>query len=133
MSRRKNTQYPWLKPALIEYTNDRNLDLEIYSEYHMRVMDGGFTTIDLWTTGRYYVLHTDYSAQMPKAEIPGGVLSIDMNDPERLKKHKLDVSGRPRFLERGGEKGMLPLEVEPELYDWLDKLFYAVDMAEEQS
>lgn len=103
MSKRKRQHYAHLSKILEEYTNERSLDFERYSDFHMRLMDGGFTTLDVWTTGRYYVLHTDYSAQDNQS-----------------------------VIERGGEKGMVPLDSGVDLYDWLDKLFYAVDMAEEQ-
>ena len=71
------------------------LDLHQYSPYHFRIMDGGYVVVDVWTTGRYYVLMTDY------LEMAGG------------------------GVERGGEKGQLPLTFE----HFLDGLFYpeAVD------
>lgn len=65
-------------PKLLEqYASTRMLTYHQYSEYHMRLMDG-FTVVDIWTSGKYYVLSTNY---------------IDMTD--RV------------IVERGGEKGTL--------------------------
>lgn len=70
-----------LKPEDVEaYAKLRDLDYKRYSKYHMRLMDGGYTVLDVWTTGRYYVLTTDYSELTPS------------------------------IVERGGEKGDLLLE-----------------------
>lgn len=64
--------------TLRSYTKRRSLEFSQYSQYHMRVSDGGYIVLDVWTTGRYYILTTDY------AEIAEGT------------------------IERGGEKGFLP-------------------------
>lgn len=61
----------------------------------MRLMDGGFTVLDIWTTGRYYVLTTDYLAMMGKG-----------------------------FVERGAEKGWVNPDNEAEFHQWLDRLFF---------
>lgn len=63
-----------------EYANKRLLDYHRYSEYHMRLMDGGFTAVDIWTSERYWVMQTDY-------------LSLGES-----------------VVERGNEKGRLPSE-----------------------
>lgn len=91
MSRRKKQHYPELVNQLSEYANSRALDLKKYSPYHMRLMDGGFIFIDLWTTGRYWIMATDYSE-----------MGFEM-------------------IERGGEKGQLPMD---NLEAFLDTLFY---------
>jgi hypothetical protein len=70
---------PGLVDKLTEYAEKRGLDLHQYSPYHLRIMDGGYVVLDVWTTGRYYVLMTDY---------------LEMLDGQ--------------YLERGGEKGTLP-------------------------
>ena len=67
----------------------------------MRIMDGGYTVFDVWTTGRYYVLTTDY----------------------------FELNPNVRISERGGEKGLLPRD-KKELFEWLDRLFYAAGMEE---
>lgn len=79
MSKQKN-HIPGLADKLTEYCEKRNLDMHQYSPYHMRIMDGGYVVLDVWTTGRYYVLMTDYQ---------------EMLDGEKV--------------ERGGEKGQLPM------------------------
>jgi|ERR1700761_1753364 len=70
-----------LVDKLHEYANSRLLDFHQYSPYHMRIMDGGFVVLDLWTTGRYYIVMTDYY-----------ILTDD------------------NIVERGGEKGSLPYD-----------------------
>lgn len=90
MSRRKKYHDLQLASKLKNYAESRTLDFQQYSEYHMRLMDGGYTTIDFWTTGRYWVMATDYHA-----------LGVDK-------------------VERSGEKGMLPSNLEA----WLDELFF---------
>lgn len=35
--------------------------MHTFSPYHMRVDDHGYVSVDLWTTGRYYVAMCDYS------------------------------------------------------------------------
>lgn len=85
-----------LSDRLTQYCEKRKLDFMQYSPYHMRIMDGGFVVLDVWTTGRYYVLMTDYLAMFE-----GSV------------------------IERGGEKGYLPLK---SLWSFLDTLFYGEDM-----
>lgn len=89
-----------LSDLLTEYCEKRVLDFAQYSPYHMRVMDGGFVVLDVWTTGRYYVVMTDY-----KEAFDGNV------------------------VERGGEKGSLPI-TKPELWKFMDNMFYGNDMAE---
>lgn len=80
MSKPKN-HIPELVDRLSNYAERRVLDFSQYSPYHMRIMDGGYVILDVWTTGRYYVVMTDYQ---------------EMTD------------GNVR--ERGGEKGQIPLK-----------------------
>jgi hypothetical protein len=100
MSKRKRQHDESLPTKLQKYATDYALDFHQYSEYHMRLMDGGFVTLDVWTTGRYYVLMTDYL----------GMLSREQT-----------------IIERGGEKGDLPSWREGPLFTWLNKLFFPVD------
>lgn len=79
MSKPKN-HIPGLREKLQAYANENMLDLAQYSPYHMRLMDGGYTVIDVWTTGRYYIVTTDY---------------LKLTDGN--------------VIERAGEKGDLPL------------------------
>lgn len=99
MAKQKN-HIPGLSERLAEYAEKRMLDMHQYSPYHLRMMDGGYITIDFWTTGRYYVVLTDY------VEIFDGAI-----------------------VERQGEKGSLPYEKE-KLWPFLDELFFGADMAE---
>lgn len=77
MAKQKNN-IPGLSERLVNYAEKRVLDFHQYSPYHMRIMDGGYVAIDVWTTGRYYILMTDY----------------------------LEMFG-PGIVERGGEKGFI--------------------------
>ena len=86
MSKPKN-HIPGFIDKMNAYAEKRMLDLAQYSPYHLRLSDGGYTVIDIWTTGRYYVLTTDY------LEMAGG------------------------GVERSGEKGQLPLTFEDYLND----------------
>lgn len=85
---------------LRKYANSRTLDFACYSEYHMRISDGGFICLDCWTTGKYWVKQTDY---------------VKLTDAP--------------IVERGGETGWLPTKYK-ELVDFMDKLFYAADLVE---
>lgn len=97
MSKPKN-HVPQLGNRVAFYAEKRMLDFHQYSLYHMRVMDGGFVVVDIWTTGRYYVVMTDYLEMLE-----GNV------------------------VERGGEKGQLPLD---NLEEFLDILFYGQQIKE---
>ena len=85
---------PGLPKQLYDYAQSRALEFHLYSQYHMRLMDGGFTVLDIWTTGKYYVLATDY----------------------------LEMLGPRMAIERGGEKGLIPDRYS--MHDWLDELFF---------
>ncbi len=95
MSRRRNHHYSEL-PAMVEgYCEMRGLDFKRYSEYHMRVMDGGFTVFDVWTTGKYFLLASDY----------GGL-------------------GAPGYAPEIPRKGVLPMQVHGATVKLLDKVFF---------
>ena len=94
MGNNKKFHIPGLPKRLYDYAESRALEFHIYSQYHMRLMDGGFTVLDIWTTGKYYVLATDY----------------------------LEMLGPRKAIERGGEKGMIPDNSKMQV--WLDKLFF---------
>lgn len=96
MSKRQK-HYPDLPLRIKSYADSRQLDFIRFSQFHMRISDGGFTELDVWTTNRYYVVASDYAGQ-------GGV----------------DI------VERGGEKGSLPININ-DFNKWLDKLFFAVE------
>lgn len=81
MSRRQKHHITGLSEKLLEFAESRTLDFHQYSPFHMRITDGGYVVIDVWTTGRYFVLMTDY------AELSPGV------------------------IERGGEKGKMPKDI----------------------
>lgn len=81
MARKKKKHIAGIDTKLSTYATSRHLDFATYSPYHRRLMDGGYTVIDIWTTGRYYILTTDY----------------------------LEMTGIS-MVERSGEKGMLPIE-----------------------
>jgi hypothetical protein len=80
MAKQKN-HIPGLIEKLHEYAEKRSLDFAQYSPYHLRIMDGGYVVVDFWTTGRYYIVMTDY------------YLMTDNN-----------------VIERQGEKGSVPVE-----------------------
>jgi hypothetical protein len=77
-----------LRDDLQNYAESRMLDIHQYSPYHIRIMDGGYVVADFWTTGRYYIVMTDYS---------------EMTDDN--------------IVEREGEKGQLPTKELSEFLD----------------
>ena len=78
MGHSHNTHYPKLMGFLREYAKQRSLDFDVYSEYHMRLMDGGIVCLDIWTTAKYYFVETNYNVY------------------------------QAHFIERGGENGNVP-------------------------
>lgn len=77
--KKKYTYTTKLVRKLEAYAISRSLEFDQYSPWHMRLMDGGYVTVDVWTTRKYYVKQTDY--------------------------HKLT---KQLIVERAGEKGMVP-------------------------
>lgn len=100
MSRKPKNHVPRLHERLAAYCEARGLTTHMYSPYHMRVFDDGFTVLDVWTTGRYYIQTTDYKQQYDDGVIP----------------------------ERFGEKGNLPVTLG--LWPFLDGIFFGGDMSE---
>jgi hypothetical protein len=94
MSYKPKNHIPQLASRLEDYANKRMLDLQVFSPYHLRLTDGGYVITDVWTTGRYYVVMTDY------------LTMLEGNKTERQ-----------------GEKGQLPITTE-ELSNFLDELFF---------
>jgi hypothetical protein len=94
MSRPRKAHHTSLTTSLQKYAKGRALEYSRYSPFHMRLMDGGFTVLDVWTTARYYVLTTDYLEMLGKGHV-----------------------------ERGGEKGYIPLNPDKQR-EFLDKLFF---------
>lgn len=99
VSRKQKNHIPNFGERLENYVDARGLDVSQYSPYHFRIMDGGYTTLDTWTTGKYWVVMTDYATKYDGA-VP----------------------------EREGEKGNLPVE-KGQLWPFLDKLFFGEDMS----
>ena len=81
MSKNKKPRRASLPMWLENYAKPRTLEYHQYSLWHLRLIDVGFTTIDCWTTGRYYIKETNYSLQTAR-----------------------------QIIERGGETGWLPGE-----------------------
>ncbi len=81
MSKKQKNHINGLAERLTNYAEKRVLDYHQYTPYHLRITDGGYTVLDVWTTGRYYILTTDYSEMLDGA-VP----------------------------ERGGEKGNIPVD-----------------------
>lgn len=100
MSKRKKTYYSGLAELLKSYAEKRTFDYHRYSEYHMRIIDSGFTVVDCWTSGKYWIKQTEYFQQTDK-----------------------DI------IERAGETGLLPLG-EKQLFEFLDKIFFAAALLE---
>lgn len=100
MSRRRRPQVYGLPAMLKLYARSRTLDFHRYSEYHMRIIDSGYTCIDVWTSGKYWVKETNYYQQVAEGH---------------------------SIVERGNEKGWIP-ENYPQLQKFLDKLFFAAEM-----
>lgn len=59
MARRRTAVGFEMEDFLPSYTAPRGLEYKQYSAYHFRIFDSA-ATVDVWTTGKYYVLGTDY-------------------------------------------------------------------------
>ena len=82
MSRKRNIHYPQLESFMKEFADEYDVTYQRYGAYHMRLL-GPFTVLDVWTTGKYYVLKTDYDKMAPG------------------------------IIERGGERGLAPTKKKP--------------------
>lgn len=82
MGRKRSIHYPQLESFMKEFADEYDMTYQRYGAYHMRLL-GPFTVLDVWTTGRYYVLGTDY--------------------------YKM----APGIIERGAEKGFVPTKKKP--------------------
>lgn len=83
MTKHKKVYVEGLVDKLWEYADARELDLQNYSKWHYRLLDQGFTVLDIWTTGRYYVVDSDYAAKYPGADLvetAGQKGQLDMNN-----------------------------------------------------
>lgn len=97
MSKRKHRKDD-VPASLKRWSDTRTIEMLEFSPIHRR-LTGGFTSVDIWpTTGRYWVGQTEY--------------------------HKMTDE---KIIERGGEKGELPVGNEA-ILEFLDKLFFAADM-----
>ena len=97
MSRKR---FDSLIQTLRDYAESRTLELTEFTDIHTRLTDG-YTVMDIWpTTGRYYILSTNYA----------------------------DMTTKP-IVERGGEKGFVPLG-KNKIFDWLDIVFFAPDFSD---
>lgn len=94
MSHKPKNHIPDFDKTLEAYADAYLVDLHQYSPYHFRLMDGGYVVLDCWTTGRYYIMITDYAA---------------MTDGN--------------IIERGGEKGQLPRDTK-KLIKFLNEIFF---------
>lgn len=91
----KNIYNSDLAASLKWYANSRTLDFHQYSPYHMRIIDADYTILDCWTSNKYWIMKTSYCEQSNNS-----------------------------VVERGGEKGILPLKYK-KLEKLLDGIFYA--------
>lgn len=76
MSRRRSYHPPQLPGFLEEYAASRTFDLHQYSEYHIRIMDGGLTCIDIWTTGKYWIKETNYNGVLVERQGEKGMIPL---------------------------------------------------------
>lgn len=87
--------------TLNAYSDSRTIDVIQFSELHCRMTDD-FTSIDFWpTTGRYWIMKTNYFEQ-----------------------------GGKGVNERGSEKGELP-HGKDSIFQFLDELFFAIELNEQ--
>lgn len=99
MGKRAKTHYSYLPGWFMAYAKSHNMRFDVYSTYHMRLMDDSIVCLDAWTTGKYYIKETNY------VEYHAGI------------------------VERGGEKGQLPTDSQTEFNMFLNKLFFPIDFA----
>jgi hypothetical protein len=99
MGKRAKTHYGYLITWFNDYAKVHHLRFDVYSPYHMRLMDEGTVVLDAWTTGKYYVKETNY------VEYHAGI------------------------IERGTEKGELPVDSQTAFNMFLNRLFNPIDFA----
>lgn len=88
MSRQRKYHIPGFEQTLKKYADSRVLDLAKLSPWHLRLTDGGYTTVDAWTTGKYYIQATDY-------------VGLDLKTPERTyEKGNLPMGELTEFLDK---------------------------------
>lgn len=62
-----------LEHQLAQYARQRALEFKAFSMYHMRITDPGYTEVDCWTTGRYYIRQTvRVERNSEKGSLPDG-------------------------------------------------------------
>lgn len=96
MSKKYVKHYPEIRSYLKQYAESRALEFNQFTEYHMRVIDDGFTTVDVWSSGKYFIKQTNYYLQSDEG-----------------------------VTERYGEHGRISIG-KAEMFDFLDDIFYAV-------
>lgn len=95
----KKFHYDELPFWLHDYAKSLFLDYEQYSAWHLRLKDeAGTVCIDFWTTGKYYILETNF--------------------------HRYRGM---HIRERAGEKGKVNVKDKKKLYKWLDELFFPLE------
>lgn len=80
MARKARVHHPVLAVALKKYAAQHGFYYTMYSAYHMRVIQKDMVCLDVWTTGKYYIVSTEY------------------------------VDYGAGLVERAGEKGQIPLK-----------------------
>lgn len=100
MGKRPSVHYRNLPKWLKEWADDSMVEFMQFSEYHMRLTDSTFNSLDIWTTGKYYAKQTDYNGMIPEMKL----------------------------IERGGETGVVPVHDRKELELFLHTFFYPMDL-----
>lgn len=95
----RSKHYNSLPDLLQAYAIANDLHYARYSEYHMRLIQGDLVCFDAWTTGKYYIVNTEF------------------------------VLYEAHIVERAGEKGILPVTDTKQLNNFLNKLFNPIDFA----
>lgn len=101
MSRQRKHHYRNLPGLLKRYAEARKFEIRKINEWQYRIIDKGYTKIDIWTTAKYHIIETNY--------------------------YKITDS---MIIERSDEWGSLPIKQIP-LGRFLDKVFYSADVLEE--
>ena len=101
MSRQRKHHYTELPGLLKRYAKARKFELRKINQWQYRIVDKGFTAVDVWTTAKYHIIYTNY--------------------------HKITEQ---QIYERTDEWGTLR-PAKTELGRFLDNLFYRADILEE--